>query len=230
MLALTSNRWGKRNSLRVLTALTWLATRLTGAFFCGTRLCPLCAKARSDKLYAEVLQVDEALRESEPGLVVLMLTLTDRKPWLCDLGEAITQRNAAFARLSKRERFRRSIVGWLRAMEMPAGEDGRVHPHFHVLLWVREQEYFGTDLYIEHAEWQGMWKQCSRIDYTPQVRIERLRSFREGTKYAVKDGDFVKPRCRRVLTYRWSRNVEGRWAYRLRYICMPDEIEGGDDG
>lgn len=76
-------------------------------------------------------------------------------------------------------------------------DDGRAHPHFHVLLWVREQEYFNTKLYIDHAEWQSMWKQCSRIteDYKPQVRIERLRSFREGTKYAVKDSDFVRPRA-----------------------------------
>jgi hypothetical protein len=27
----------------------------------------------------------------------------------------------------------------------------------------------------------------------------------------------------RVLTYRWSRTKEGRRAYRLRYICLPDE-------
>jgi plasmid rolling circle replication initiator protein Rep len=69
-------------------------------------------------------------------------------------------------------------------MEITVSEDGRAHPHFHVLLWVREKEYFGTDLYIEHAEWESMWKPCLRIeeDYKPQVQIERLRSFREGTK------------------------------------------------
>jgi plasmid rolling circle replication initiator protein Rep len=140
--------------------------KLTSGFFCGNRLCPLCAKARADKLYAEVLQVDEKLRETEPGLVVLMLTLTDRTPWLCDLSEAITLRNAAFARLSKRERFRNSVVGWFRAMEMPTKGDGRVHPHFHCLLWVKERDYFETDLYIDHAEWQSMWRECSRItDY-----------------------------------------------------------------
>jgi plasmid rolling circle replication initiator protein Rep len=171
--------------------------RLTGAFFCGNRLCALCAKARSDKLYAEVLQVDEELCQAAPDLVVLMLTLTDRKPWLCDLGETITERNAAFARLSKRDRFRRAVVAWLRVMEITVSDDGRAHPHFHVLLWVREQEYFGSDLFIEHAEWQSMWKQCLRIeeDYKPQVRIERLRNFREGTKYVVKDTDFVKARA-----------------------------------
>jgi hypothetical protein len=34
----------------------------------------------------------------------------------------------------------------------------------------------------------------------------------------------------RVLTYRWSRTKEGRWAYRLRYICLHDETESSDDG
>ena len=34
----------------------------------------------------------------------------------------------------------------------------------------------------------------------------------------------------RVLTYRWSRTKDGRRAYRLRYICLPAESEGSDDG
>jgi hypothetical protein len=34
----------------------------------------------------------------------------------------------------------------------------------------------------------------------------------------------------RILTYRWSRTKEGRWAYRLRYICLPDESKDSDDG
>jgi hypothetical protein len=34
----------------------------------------------------------------------------------------------------------------------------------------------------------------------------------------------------RVLIYRWSRTKEGRWAYRLRYICLLDESECSDDG
>ena len=34
----------------------------------------------------------------------------------------------------------------------------------------------------------------------------------------------------RVLTYRWSPNKEGLWASRLRFICLPDELGGSDDG
>ena len=34
----------------------------------------------------------------------------------------------------------------------------------------------------------------------------------------------------RALTYRWSCTKEERWASRLRYICLPDETEGSDDG
>jgi hypothetical protein len=34
----------------------------------------------------------------------------------------------------------------------------------------------------------------------------------------------------KVLTYRWKRNEEGRWSYRLRYICLPDDSEGSGDG
>ena len=65
-----------------------------------------------------------------------------------------------------------------------------------MLLWVRASEYFDTDLYIAHDEWQQTWKECRKIteDYKPQVHITRLRNLRESIKYSVKDSDFVKPR------------------------------------
>jgi hypothetical protein len=44
------------------------------------------------------------------------------------------------------------------------------------------------------------------------------------------DNDGLEWKVVKILTYRWSRTKEGRWAYRLRYICLPDESEGSDDG
>jgi hypothetical protein len=44
------------------------------------------------------------------------------------------------------------------------------------------------------------------------------------------DDDGLEWKVVKVLTYRWSCNKEGRWAYRLRYICLPDESEASDDG
>jgi hypothetical protein len=46
----------------------------------------------------------------------------------------------------------------------------------------------------------------------------------------VGDEGGVEWKVVKVLTYRWSRSSEGRWSYRLRYICLPDDSEGGDDG
>jgi hypothetical protein len=37
------------------------------------------------------------------------------------------------------------------------------------------------------------------------------------------DDDGLEWKVVKILTYRWSRNKEGRWAFRLRYICVPDE-------
>jgi hypothetical protein len=44
------------------------------------------------------------------------------------------------------------------------------------------------------------------------------------------DDDGLEWKVVKILTYRWSHNKEGRWAYRLRYICLPDESESSDDG
>jgi Replication protein len=44
------------------------------------------------------------------------------------------------------------------------------------------------------------------------------------------DDDGLEWKVVKILTYRWSRNKEGRWAYRLRHICLRDEPECSGDG
>ena len=39
------------------------------------------------------------------------------------------------------------------------------------------------------------------------------------------DDDGLEWKVVKILTYRWPRNKEGRWAYRLRYIRLPDASE-----
>jgi hypothetical protein len=47
----------------------------------------------------------------------------------------------------------------------------------------------------------------------------------------VGEDDGVEWKVTRLLTYRWTRGDDGRWSYRLRYVCLADvEDGGGDDG
>jgi hypothetical protein len=111
------------------------------------------------------------------------------------LGDALTDRNAAFGRLAKRVRFKNAVHHWVRVTEVPVYDDGTCHPHFHIAAWVDGETYHkGAAHYIEFEGLRKDWRECLRVDYDPVVRIERIRSLRECAKYTTKTGDYVSER------------------------------------
>ena len=80
-----------------------------------------------------------------------------------------------------------------------------VHPHLHCLLMV-PAGYFSHG-YVKQSEWQKQWMMAARLDYAPQVRVQRCRGRTgssadgasaalgasiEASKYAAKATDLVK--------------------------------------
>ena len=84
--------------------------------------------------------------------------------------------NKSFQRMSQSLRFKNSIVGFCRILEVHPQEKNQdfMHPHFHVILAVRSS-YF-KNLYIKQDEWQEMWKIALRADYAPSVDVRIIKS------------------------------------------------------
>ena len=78
--------------------------------------------------------------------------------------------------MSQSLRFKNSIVGFCRILEVHPQEKNQdfMHPHFHVILAVRSS-YF-KNLYIKQDEWQEMWKIALRADYAPSVDVRIIKS------------------------------------------------------
>lgn len=178
--------------------------------------------------------------EQQPNAEWVFLTLTARNCAVDGLRDEIKGMNEAWHRLVKRKEFT-AVAGWIRTLEITRGDDGSAHPHFHVLLLVRPS-YWGKD-YVKHEGWREAWKAAMRLDYLPQVRVQKVRAKKadverlgskrgalaagavEALKYTVKPSDMLADR-------EWFLEVV-RQTFRVRAVAagglLKDAIRDQDE-
>ena len=179
-----------------------LHLKLRSAHFCRVRHCPVCQWRRSLMWQARFLKALPAIEAAHPTARWLFLTLTVRNCNITDLRRTIQDMNQAWHRLIKRREFDSNTLGWIRTTEVTRGRDDSAHPHFHVLMMVKPS-YFGKS-YVTQKRWTELWQECARLDYTPIVHVQAVKSksrlsslselplhraIAETLKYAVKPSD-----------------------------------------
>ena len=160
---------------------TWAVLRETGetflklceAHFCRVRHCPVCQWRRSLMWQARFYQALPAIAEANPGARWIFLTLTVRNCPISELGDTLTDMNAAWNRLTQRKEFR-PVTGWIRTTEVTRGADGSAHPHFHGLLMVPPSWFTGKH-YVKQYRWTELWADCFKADYTPVVDVRAVK-------------------------------------------------------
>ena len=168
------------------------------ANFCKQRLCPACNWRRSLKIYGNTSRILDYLDEKRGKEVkYLFLTLTVRNVPLPALGAQIDAMAQGFHRLTCNRAWKRRVLGCMRTLEVTINHDTmEAHPHYHLILAVR-REYAtkGDATYWNHEQWCDAWAKACRLDYTPNVSIERVRGRRSGvaevSKYMAKDVDYI---------------------------------------
>jgi len=152
--------------------------KLEEMYTCKDRFCAFCNWRRARKLGIQSYEVLKAI-ESENSVKYLFATFTIRNCHINDLSKTIKLMQDSFARMSKTNRFKNSILGFMRALEYPPQKDNKeyMHPHFHCLLVV-PSKYFDTkqNLYINQKEFIAMWQKALRVDYAPSVDIRKINS------------------------------------------------------
>jgi plasmid rolling circle replication initiator protein Rep len=148
--------------------------KLANAKFCRVRYCPVCQWRRSLMWKARFYEALPKIIEKQPTGQWIFLTLTQKNCLIGDLRDEIGEMNKAFHRLVKRKEFR-GVAGWIRSLEITPGKNGpgQAHPHFHVLLLVKPS-YFSHD-YTTHAQWRQAWSEAMRLDYLPDVKVQKIR-------------------------------------------------------
>lgn len=168
------------------------------ANFCKQRLCPACSWRRSIKIYGATSRILDYIDANEKGAVkYLFLTLTIRNVPLPRLSETIDHMAEAYHRMTMNKAWKRRVLGAMRTLEITINpETHEAHPHYHLILAVdRSYATKGDKLYWTHGDWQAQWQQAARLDYAPQVSIERVRGRKAGiaevSKYMAKDTDYL---------------------------------------
>ena len=174
--------------------------QLNHANFCKVRLCPMCAWRRSLKIYGQVSKIMNEI-SSNNEYDFLFLTLTTANCTSDELSKTIDLLLKSFKKMTQLKRFRKSILGHFRALEVTHNlVNDSYHPHLHCVLVVNKSYCKKKDLYISQEEWTQLWKKSLQIDYIPIVHITKFKdtagkgiekSVAEASKYTVKSDDYI---------------------------------------
>lgn len=168
--------------------------KLEEMYTCKDRFCAFCNWRRARKLSIQSYEVLKAI-ESEKNVRYISVTFTLKNCHINDLSSTIKHMNKSFERMSQRDRFKNSILGFVRALEYPPQKDNNeyIHPHFHC-LFVVPSKYFATNenLYIKQEEWIQLWADALRVDYLPSVHIRIIKSSSEADPIAKAIAETIK--------------------------------------
>lgn len=173
--------------------------KIVEANFCKQRLCPACNWRRSLRIFGTTSKILDYIDEHQGKQIkYLFLTLTVKNIPLPQLGQAIDDMAAAFKRLTNNRAWTNRVRGYMRTLEITINHDTmQAHPHYHLILAVdRSYATKGDKLYWTHADWQAAWARAARLDYMPQVSIERVKGGRDAgvaemATYLAKDVDYL---------------------------------------
>ena len=177
--------------------------KLANANFCKNRFCPTCNWRRTRNIVGQLKEAFSVIQEKEK-VATLFLTLTVTNPDVKDLKSTIAKMNKSFNEMTRTKPFKNAVLGYFKSIEILGDKtpNGQAHPHFHILLVVKES-YFKKSDYLNKSEWAEMWRKALKVDYTPVVYVSRIKSKNENfsdidsaiaetVKYAVKHSDLCK--------------------------------------
>lgn len=173
-----------------------LKLKLSSAFFCRVRHCPVCQWRRSLRWKARALESLPRVERDYPKMRWLFVTLTIKNCPITELRQTIKDINYGFRKLSRRSVF--PGVGWIKSVEVTRGRDGKsAHPHLHTLMMVKPS-YFSHS-YISQQKWCDLWQSCMKLDYQPILDIQAVKPNKSPTvliseviKYQAKESDLIR--------------------------------------
>ncbi len=178
---------------------------LAHANFCRDRFCEMCNWRRARKYAIENFKLLKAI-QGENKVRYIFATFTVKNPLINDLKASIKHFNQSWQRMVQTKRWRNSILGYIKAIEIPFQKTNknRINLHAHCLLIVPSIyfDFKNYNLYIKQKELQEMWKKALRVDYNPSVDVRIIKQNKnrdendeiasvvaETTKYPLKNID-----------------------------------------
>lgn len=173
--------------------------KLASAYFCKNRLCPMCAWRRTRKVFSQVMQIMNVIRDDYQ---FIFLTLTVPNVSADMLQSKLNQMQNGFRKLIRRKAVKSVFMGYFKALEITYNrERDDYHPHYHVIIAV-PKNYFKSNFYISQLQWLTMWQKSMKDDNIKIVDVRKLKpkdnhdigsAVAEVAKYSVKPSDYIFP-------------------------------------
>ena len=163
---------------------------LKQANFCRERICPMCQFRKSEKLFAEMLQVCELLKDKYRFLH-LVLTVPNAKT-SGELIDTIKLLYKGFNKFFKYKSIERAFKGCIRCLEISYNyNNDSFHPHLHCLIAVNKSYFNDSKSYLKYETLRELWSKacCSKELLQIYVRAcdnDNYEGVAEVCKYSVK--------------------------------------------
>ena len=153
--------------------------KLSYANFCKNRFCQICNWRRSLKNRTIIKKIfNSMLIEYKLKLRFIFVTFTIKNCSITSLKENINKMNKAFTKMIKFKRFKNSILGYIKVLEVPPQKDNKnyFNPHFHCIFAV-STSYFNSslNLYLNTQDFRELWQKVLDVDYLPVVNVKIIK-------------------------------------------------------
>ncbi|QIN27736.1 protein rep (plasmid) [Staphylococcus chromogenes] len=178
--------------------------KLHKAWFCKSKLCPICNWRRAMKNSYQAQKIIEEVIKDKPKSRWLFLTLSTRNAIDGEsLEKSLREMTKAFDKLSRYKKVKQNLIGFMRSTEVTVNhKDGSYNQHMHVLLCVENSYFKNKDNYISQEEWIKLWQRALKVNYKPVVNIKAIKpnkkgdsdiqaAIKETSKYSVKSSDYL---------------------------------------
>lgn len=183
--------------------------KLSHAYFCKDRLCPMCNWRRSLKVFGQISRI---LQHTGDDYRYLFLTLTVRNVEGSALSDTITRMFKAWDKILHSKFYKSCYLGAIRVLEVTYNQKADTyHPHLHITLAVGS-DYFHKK-YVSRDVWLNVWQDAYGDPLITQVDIrsiykkaiganpfEYASAVAEMSKYAIKFHDLPSDECIFTLT------------------------------
>lgn len=166
---------------------------------CHLRFCPVCSWKKASKTAGIAYTNLSLISDSN----FLFLTLTVKNCEIVDLKDTLKHMSESFHRLKQVSIWKNTVKGYIRSIECTVADDGKMHPHFHIILDVNSSYLKHKKSYITQSKFTDLWRDALKIDYQPIVHITQIKSKTEfdnplvgavceTIKYTLKSSDLLK--------------------------------------
>lgn len=151
--------------------------------WCKVKLCPVCEFRKQVRFYENINKI---LNDMNKEYDFRFLTLTIKGCENYELVDKIADIMSSWNKLLDDNRMKEAVKGYYRWIDIAYDKNNKIyHPHLHIIM---------AGDFIDKKELQNLWKKEMRLNYEPNIKIQKMTNIQSLSKYIIKKKrDYIIP-------------------------------------